>query len=140
MMPETLAMEVVLSLPHANAIDRVVAALKSEGFGVLTRIEIHDALQEKLGVEFRRYTILGACNPPLAYRALSASPEVGLLLPCNVTVEARSPDVSVVRLVNPLEMMRAGDMSQSDEVQAVAAEATGRLQRVATSLRERPAA
>lgn len=131
---KTLGLEIELPVSYAAAVERVTDALKQEGFGVLTRIDIHDAFKEKLGVEFREYSILGACNPPLAHRALSASTEVGLLLPCNVTVEATSPDRATVRIVNPLEMMRMGAADASPEVQAVANEAAERLQRVADTL------
>ena len=84
----SLAFEAKLAQPHDRAIETVTAALKSEGFGVLTRIDAHTTFREKLGVEFRPYSILGACNPPLAHRVLSHRAEAGLLLPCNVTVEA----------------------------------------------------
>lgn len=133
-MANTIAFEVELAAPHAEVVDRVVDALKQEGFGVLTRIEIHEALKEKLGVDFRAYSILGACNPPLAHRALMAAPDVGLLLPCNVTVEATAPDRTTVRIVNPLEMMKAGAATATPEVREVAEEAATRLQRVAQSL------
>jgi uncharacterized protein (DUF302 family) len=115
-------------------VERVTAALKQEGFGVLTRIDIHDAFKEKLGVGFRDYSILGACNPHLAHRALTASAEVGLLLPCNVAVEATSPERTTVRIVNLLEMMRSGSTDNNPEVEAVATEAAERLRRVAQAL------
>ncbi len=84
---EPLAFEVHLGDSYFPAVERVTAALKAEGFGVLTRIDVHTTLKEKLGQEFRPYSILGACNPQLAHRALSHRAEAGLLLPCNVTVE-----------------------------------------------------
>jgi uncharacterized protein (DUF302 family) len=128
-----MSFDIHLDVPYAEAIDRVVDALKAEGFGVLTRIDIHDALKEKIGVDFRLYTILGACNPPLAHRALSSAPEVGLFLPCNVTVE-ESAGGSLVRIVNPDEMMKAGEFDNSDAVASVGAEASERLRRVADVL------
>ena len=83
-----MAFEVTLHAPYAEALDRVIDALKVEGFGVLTRIDVHDTLKQKLDVDFREYAILGACNPPLAHKALSNRPDAGLMLPCNVIVEA----------------------------------------------------
>lgn len=133
-MTQGMALEVEVAGSHHDAVEQVVAALKQEGFGVLTRIDIHDAFKEKLGIEFREYSILGACNPPLAHRALTASAEVGLLLPCNVTVEATAPGREMVRIVNPLEMMKAGAGGGSPEVEAVATEAAERLRRVADAL------
>ncbi|MGI9237673.1 MAG: DUF302 domain-containing protein, partial [Woeseiaceae bacterium] len=87
-MRDELGFEVRLTLGKDEAIDQVTEALKAEGFGVLTRIEIDQAFKEKIGVQFRPYTILGACNPNLAHAALTSVPEIGLMLPCNVTVEA----------------------------------------------------
>ena len=133
-MTDAKGLMVELETSHPQAVDQVTAALKQEGFGVLTRIDIHRALKEKLDVEFRPYTILGACNPPLAHRALSASPEVGLLLPCNVTIEEAQPGLAIVRLVNPLAMMKTGAIDDNPEVEAVANEAAERLARVADAL------
>jgi uncharacterized protein (DUF302 family) len=130
----SLSFEVALNSSFSEAVEHVIAALKQEGFGVLTRIEIHDAFKEKLGVDFRRYTILGACNPPLAHRALSAAPEAGLLLPCNVTVEEREGGGALVRIVNPEEMMKAGGFSDDETVSTVGREAYDRLRRVADAL------
>jgi uncharacterized protein (DUF302 family) len=128
-----LAFEVRLAVPHARAIDLVTAGLKAEGFGVLTRIDVHSTLREKLDVEFRPYTILGACNPPLAHRVLSRNAEAGLLLPCNVTVEADG-DGSLVRIGKPEVMLSVGGMDADDTLRAVAAEVSDRLSRVAEAL------
>ncbi|MHB1844087.1 MAG: DUF302 domain-containing protein [Deltaproteobacteria bacterium] len=87
-----------------EAIERTTAALQTEGFGVLTRIDVQKTLKEKLGVDGRPYVILGACNPKLAHEALSAEPGVGLLLPCNVTVFERPAGGSVVQAVKPRAM------------------------------------
>ena len=106
----SLACEVKLAQPHDRAIETVTAALKSEGFGVLTRIDAHTTFREKLGVEFRPYSILGACNPPLAHRVLSHRAEAGLLLPCNVTVEAEGSG-SLVRIGDPDVMLSVGGMA-----------------------------
>jgi uncharacterized protein (DUF302 family) len=113
------------------ALDRVVAALKVEGFGVLTEIDVKETLKKKLDVDFRPYKILGACNPPLAYRALSAAPEVGLLLPCNVVVSQVAEGVTEVSLVDPMAML--GVVAYAD-LQSVAEDAAARLDRVAAAL------
>lgn len=88
---------------YAAIVEKTTEALKTEGFGVLTRIDVHDTLKQKLGVDFRRMVILGACNPPLAHRALTAEVGVGLLLPCNVTVFEDGNQV-VVQMVKPEAM------------------------------------
>jgi uncharacterized protein (DUF302 family) len=129
-----LGFEVSLDAPHAAAVERVVDALQQQGFGVLTRIDLHVAFREKLGVAFRPYTILGACNPPLAHRAVSAAPEVGLLLPCNVTVEAEAGGGSRVRIANPEEMMRLGGFAPGSPIAEVGRDARVRLERVAAAL------
>jgi len=133
-MAEAIGLEVELACSHAEALDRVVDALKEEGFGVLTEINIRDAFKEKLGKDFRPYTILGACNPPLAHKALSSVPEIGLMLPCNVTVEERDAG-SVVRIVNPQEMMRIGGFEDNESLVSVGSQAYAGLKRVADALR-----
>ena len=87
-MPQDVGFDVELPLTFNDAVGRVRDALKHEGFGILTEIDLQAAFREKLGRDFRPYVILGACNPPLAFSAISADPAVGLLLPCNVTVES----------------------------------------------------
>ncbi len=126
---------VELSLPYADALDRVTDALKAEGFGVLTRIDLHKAFEEKLGEPFRNYTILGACNPSLAFKAINASPEVGMFLPCNVTVEEAGPDASIVRFLDPDLIMGQAAFGEIPEMMEVAVEAKERLARAASSLR-----
>lgn len=130
-----MAFELTLDLPYRDAVEAVTAALKMEGFGVLTRIDVHDTLKEKIGVEFRPYSILGACNPPLAHKALSARPEVGLVLPCNVVVEADGEDRALVRILDPRAMMKAGGFDQDPALAEVGGEAEARLRRVAAALR-----
>jgi uncharacterized protein (DUF302 family) len=130
-----MAYEVLLKSPYNQSLERVIAALKAEGFGVLSRINIHDAFKEKLGVDFRPYTILGACNPPLAHKALSSRPDAGLLLPCNVIVEATAEGTTLVRIVDPAAMMRAGGFENDPVLKEVGGEAERRLRRVATALR-----
>jgi uncharacterized protein (DUF302 family) len=134
-----LAFEVELAQPHDRAIETVTAALKAEGFGVLTRIDVHTTLKEKLGIEFRPYSILGACNPPLAHRVLSRRAEAGLLLPCNVTVEQAGTG-SMVRIGDPDVMLSVGGMDQDETLRSIAAEVHARLTRVADALRALPEA
>ena len=128
-----IAFEARLATTQDDAIERVTAALKAEGFGVLTRIDTHDVFKQKLGIEFRPYTILGACNPTLAHRALNQSATVGLLLPCNVTVEA-SGEGSMVRIANPEAMLLAGGMESDPALVELMHEVRGRLERVAAAL------
>jgi len=128
-----MAYEVTIDSPFEQALPRVIEALKEEGFGVLTRIDVHDAFKEKLGVEFRPYCILGACNPPLAHRALSNRPDAGLMLPCNVVVEAVDGG-TLVRIVDPAAMMQAGGLAGDPVLQEVGGEAEKRLKRVAAAL------
>lgn len=135
-MSDPIAFEIELPDAYEQAVERVTGALKAEGFGILTRIDVHTTLKEKIGASFRPYAILGACNPPLAHRALSRDAEVGLLLPCNVTVEAApSGSGSVARIADPRIMMSAGRFGDDAELAAVAGEARERLLRVATALR-----
>ncbi len=115
-----------------SALARVTEALKAEGFGVLTEIDVKETMKKKLNVDFRPYKILGACNPPLAHKALTAAPEVGMLLPCNVTVSQVGEGVVEVGLVDPLVMLA---VVPNPELESVAQEAQARLQRVAASLR-----
>ena len=118
--------KVTTRLPFDEAVERVTALLKDEGFGVLTRIDVRQTMQEKLGVDFRRYVILGACNPRLAHEAFQAEPDIGLLLPCNVVVyEAEGG--TVVGLVDPAAMVQA---TGNTGLCSVSAEAGTRLRNV----------
>jgi uncharacterized protein (DUF302 family) len=128
-----MAYEVTIDAPYDQSLQRVIDALKVEGFGVLTRIDVHDAFKEKLGVEFRNYSILGACNPSLAHKALSSRPDAGLMLPCNVIVE-ETDDGTLVRIVDPAAMMQAGGLAGDPVLEQVGGEAEQRLKRVAAAL------
>lgn len=128
-----MAFEICIDAPFDETQERVIDALKAEGFGVLTRIDVHDTLKAKLDVDFRKYSILGACNPPLAYKALSNRPDAGLMLPCNVIVEDTG-DGTLVRIVDPAAMMKAGGFEDDPAIQDVGGEAGARLKRVADSL------
>lgn len=134
-MPSNLGFEATLPLDLDAAIERVTEALKAEGFGVLTRIDVHDTLKKKIGADFRPYVILGACNPQLAHKALSARGEVGVMLPCNVTVESAGERGTLVRIADPEMMMTVGDLGTEQALQQVGSEARTRLMRVAEALR-----
>ncbi len=133
-MPPSLGFTATLPVEFEPAMERTRAALKAEGFGVLSEIDIQAAFKEKLGRDFRRYTILGACNPPLAWDALTANAEVGLLLPCNVTVEEGPGGTTVVRLIDPIQMLAQAGGEANPAIEAVAQEARERLERVAGAL------
>jgi uncharacterized protein (DUF302 family) len=126
-------MDITLPLPFDTAEATTRDALKTEGFGILTTIDMQAAFREKLGREFRRYTILGACNPPLAHAALSHDPTVGLLLPCNVIIEEQDASHTIVRLTDPLAML-ATAVERSPAVTEVAEDAHARMTRVHQAL------
>ncbi len=132
-MSQPLAFQVSLPDDYEAAVEKVIAALKTEGFGVLTSVDMEATLKQKLDADFRRYVILGACNPPLAYRALQSDARVGLLLPCNVIVEERETG-ALVSIVNPEAALSVGPLAENPEIKAVAAEARARLERVAAAL------
>lgn len=119
-----------LDLPYEEAVPRVKEALKAEGFGVLTEIDVRKTMREKLGAEMEPYLILGACNPPLAHRALEQEPDIGLLLPCNVVVRADTTG-SRVDIADPQAML---GIVGNTTIKAVADEAKQRLQRVIAAL------
>ncbi len=130
-MTTDIGIRVTLKTSFEQAIQKTTDALKTEGFGVLTQIDVKNTLKEKINVDIRRYVILGACNPTLAHRALSANPDVGLLLPCNVTIQEAGDEIAVAA-VDPLQML--GVLKDDSTVQAVAVEARAKLKRVIASL------
>jgi uncharacterized protein (DUF302 family) len=119
-----------VSLSHERAIERVTEELKKEGFGVLTTIDVRDTLKKKLNVEFNKYVILGACNPPFAHKALQIDEQIGLLLPCNVIVYEKEGK-TVVAAFDPISMTRVMD---NEMVRPVAEEVKQKLQRIIDSV------
>lgn len=123
---------ITVNLPFDRALARTRDALAGEGFGILTEIDVTGTLRKKLDVEFRPYVILGACNPPLAHRALSAELDIGLLLPCNVIVYAAdNPDRTVVAALDPVAAL---SLTDNDAVKPLAQEVRVKLQRALASL------
>lgn len=115
-------------LPFQQAVDATKEALAKEGFGVLTEIDVPATFKKKLGLEFRPYLILGACNPPLAHRALSAELDLGLLLPCNVIVYASdTPGECAVAAMDPVAAL---SLANNDNIRPIAHEVRARLERV----------
>ncbi|MEU8233270.1 DUF302 domain-containing protein [Actinoplanes sp. NPDC048967] len=127
----TYAITVRVAAPFAETVERVRTALEKEGFGVLTEIDARATLREKLGEQMEDYLILGACNPPLAHRALGVDREIGLLLPCNVVVRGDSPGTTLVQALDPQTMVQITGRSQLAEV---ADEATSRLRAALATL------
>ena len=120
----------VVSMSYDKAIERVTEELRKEGFGVLTTIDVRETLKKKLDVDFNRYIILGACNPPFAYKALQAEEHIGLLLPCNVIVYEKEGK-TVVGVFDPMSMTK---LVENEALKPVAEDVAARLQRVLNSL------
>jgi uncharacterized protein (DUF302 family) len=133
---ETMSYNAELKAGFDEAIDRVTAALKDEQFGVISRIDLHSTFKEKLGVDMPSHTILGACNPKLAHKAVSASPEASLMLPCNVTVQQVRENRVMVRIVSPEAVMSGAGLDKDPVIREVGLEADARLKRVANALGE----
>lgn len=121
------AFSTVLDMTYEDAVSKVTDALREEGFGVLTEIDVKATLKKKLDKEFRKYVILGACNPPYAYRSLEADLDVGLLLPCNVIVYETDDKTAYVAAINPVFAL---EIIQSQELKNIAEEVAGKLKRV----------
>lgn len=119
-----------VSHSYERAVDRVTEELKKEGFGVLTTIDVQETLKKKLGVDFTKYVILGACNPPLAHKALLAEEEIGLLLPCNVIVYEREGE-TVVAAFDPMLMVT---ILENDAVRPIAEEVRRKLERAISAV------
>jgi uncharacterized protein (DUF302 family) len=115
-----------INIPYEKAVDKVTEELKKEGFGVLTSIDVKETLKKKIDVDFKKYVILGACNPPLAHRALESEEQLGLLLPCNVIVYERNGG-STVSFFDPMIMTKLID---NDKLRTVAEEVQTRMKRV----------
>lgn len=128
-----LGLTINLKTDMESATKQVTEALKAQGFGVLTEINIQETFKKKLDVDFHPYKILGACNPVLAHRALTVAPEVGLLLPCNVTLISMDEDQVQVSAVDSLIMM---SVVPNDALKSIAQEARDRLQRALQTLEE----
>lgn len=120
-----------LNLSFLEAIDRIKAALKKEGFGILTEIDVQNTLKTKLDVDFHPYRILGACNPPFAYQALQQEDKIGTMLPCNIIVQEKSPGVVEVAAVDPIASMQA---VQNPELSKIAGQVREKLQSVIKNL------
>ena len=120
-----------LALTFDEAIEKVKAELKKEGFGVLTEIDVKKTLQEKLGVEFRPYRILGACNPPFAYKALMTEDKIGTMLPCNVIVQELAPGRVEVAAIDPLASMAA---VKNEDLGAIGLEVREKLKKAVEAL------
>lgn len=124
-------LRVEVSSTYEQAVERTTAALKAEGFGVLTTIDVRQTFKQKLDKDFRKYLILGACNPPLAHKALETELEIGLVLPCNVIVYESGPGTSVVAAMAPLSAM---SVVGNPGLTPVAQEADQRLRRALRTL------
>lgn len=121
----------VVNYTFDEAITKVTEELKKEGFGILTEIDVKETLKKKLDVDFRRYKILGACNPPFAYKALQTEENLGVLLPCNIVVQEKEDSIIQVSAINPMESMQA---VQNEALGEVAAEVSMRLKKVLENL------
>jgi len=129
-----MSIDVAVTGSMDDVIEKVTNALKDQGFGVLTRIDVDSTLKTKIDVDFRPYVILGACNPKLAHQALSARSDVGLMLPCNVTVEQNVAGECLVRFIDPHAMMSFGDLGEDATLSRVGGEAGEKIKAAAAAL------
>jgi uncharacterized protein (DUF302 family) len=131
MIDERYFFKTTIDVPYEQAVEEVREALAEEGFGVLTEIDVKATLKEKLDVDFKPYIILGACNPPLAYKTLQVEEQIGLMLPCNVVVQEAADGRSIVAALNPLVAMQSVG---NPELEPTANEVTEKLRRVIQTL------
>ncbi len=129
-----LAFTTILNISYEDAVPKVTEALKDEGFGVLTEIDVKGTLKKKLGVDFRKYVILGACNPPYAHRTLEVDLDVGLLLPCNVIVYERDDGKTCVSAINPISAL---EVIKNEDLRKIAEEVSEKLKNVVDKLTHR---
>ena len=134
-MREEIGFEIFIDQDYDTAIELVTEALNEQGFGILTRIDVKETLKKKLDVDFRPYAILGACNPPLAHQALESDAKVGLMMPCNVTVESAEAGGCVVRFANPALMVQFVESPDIPGLQAAAEGASERIKKVVEALK-----
>lgn len=134
MLEEKYYFKTTVSLPYEKAVEKIREALAVEGFGILTEIDVKATLKEKLDVDFRPYIILGACNPPLAYKTLQTEEQIGLMLPCNVVVQQSPDGGSVVSAMNPLVAMESVG---NPDLEPTAREVTEKLRRAVRAVEEK---
>ncbi len=128
------AFSTVLDTSYEDAVSKVTNALKEEGFGVLTEIDVKSTLKKKLDVDFRKYVILGACNPPYAYRTLQTDLDVGLLLPCNVIIYETDDKKAYVSAINPVAAL---EVIKSEQLKKIAMEVSEKLKKVVEKIVKR---
>jgi len=133
-MSDTFSIDVTIAGNHDDVVEKVTAALGAEGFGILTSIDVKATLKKKIDVDFRAYSILGACNPALAHQALTARPDVGLMLPCNVTVEENGDGTCTVRFIDPKAMMSFQSLGADEALKKIGSEAGEKIARAAKAL------
>ena len=131
MIEEKYYFKTTVDIPYGQAVEKVTAALADEGFGILTEIDVKATLKEKIDVNFRPYIILGACNPPFAYKTLQAEEQIGLMLPCNVVVQEGQDGGTVVSAMNPLVVMES---VENPDLEPIAVDVTEMLRRVVQAL------
>jgi len=133
-MSESFSIDTTVAGSHDDVVEKVTKALAVEGFGVLTTVDVKATLKKKIDVDFRPYSILGACNPGLAHQALTARADVGLMLPCNVTVEENGDGTCTVRFIDPMAMMTFASLGDNETLKSLGAQAGEKIARAANSL------